>query len=178
MASRNAAAPLLLIGFAAFLLIRDGGGDAAPVPPLGAELSAVFDGHADGKAHARTLAEICHAVADVVEYDGTLTTPRLKNGVQLDDLRAAVRDGRTRGWSFIATYPALKPIFETHFTNAVGTSGGPLDATRRAAWVTAFRQLAAASEHAAGRRWPWQCQAASQKSATSAALAFAALAPL
>lgn len=142
--------PLLVVAGVAALL-----GQQPPAPgpvPSGPDLGAAFrtnDDRAEARQHARVFATICGSLADYLEYDGSRTQPLIKTGVQIDEFRRGLRQTRTKGWSFLTTYPELGPAVEQFLTREVGTSGGPISAEQRQKWITAMRQLAASSEHAA-----------------------------
>jgi hypothetical protein len=156
MQSNRSSLPLLIaLGLAAYLLV--GRGDWSPLPrpepPAGPDLVDAFstnDDRAAARTHAHLFATICDSLADYLEYDGTRPQPLLKTGVQIDEFRRAIRQTRTKGWSFLVQYPRLEAPLEAHFTAAVGTSGGPVTPEQRAKWVTALRQVAACAEYAAG----------------------------
>lgn len=98
------------------------------------------------------MATILRALADTIEHDGTRKdkenkpAPRLKTGVQIDELRLTLRELRMRGWSFSARYPSLGPAIGEHLSAAVGTSGGAIDDATRAKWIAALKQLAEACD--------------------------------
>lgn len=126
----------------------------APQPPAGPDLRKAFaanDNRAEAAAHARTFAAICGSVADYLEYDGTREQPLIKTGVQVDEFRRALRQTRTRGWSFLAKYPDLGRSLEDFLTQQLGTSGGPIDKAQRDKWVSVMRQVQACAAYAADR---------------------------
>lgn len=123
-----------------------------PQPPAGPDLVSAFstnDNRGEASAHAHLFATICASVAEYLEYDGTRPEPLIKTGVQIDELRRSLRQTRTKGWSFLPRYPELHGQLESFLTEQLGTAGGPIDATQRAKWVAAMRQLAACAEYAA-----------------------------
>ena len=63
----------------------------------------------------------------------------------IDDLRQRARELRCRGVSIGARQPAARDAIATHLEAAVGTSGGPIDAAGRAAWVKALREISEAA---------------------------------
>lgn len=147
--------PLLLIGFAIWYFANSGSVPSplpTPPPPDGPNFIPAFrstEDKAQAREHALALASICEAIADHIEYDAAKPDPRLKTGVQLDDLRLTTREYRMKGWSFGTTYPDLGPAMNSYLTAAVGTSGGPLTPEQRTAWVKAFRTLHRSAEYAA-----------------------------
>jgi hypothetical protein len=158
MNERRSYLPLLVaISLAAWLVMARPFDQAVPAPgpaPVGVDLQAAFatnDDRAEAAEHARTFATICRSLADCLEYDAGRSEPLLKTGVQVDDVRRGLRQTRMRGWSFLAKYPALASATESYLVSQVGTSGGPLSAEDRAKWISAFRTLAAAADHAASR---------------------------
>lgn len=145
--------PIVLLAAAAglFFFGRSAGTPALP-QPAGPDLVQAFatnDDRAQAHAHAQAFGAICFSLADVLEYDGALEAPRIKSGVQVDDLRRWTRENHLAGRSFAAKYPGLKSAVEQHLTQALGTAGGNLSPEQRAKWVTAFRELAANAEYAA-----------------------------
>jgi hypothetical protein len=126
----------------------------APQPPAGPDLRKAFsanDNRSEAAQHARTFAAICGSVADYLEYDGTRPEPLIKTGVHVDEFRRALRQTRTRGWSFLAKYPELGPALEDHLTQQLGTSGGPIDKAQRDKWIATMRQVQQCAAYAADR---------------------------
>jgi hypothetical protein len=146
---------ILLVGVLGYFALQGRGCGhmvPAPEPPPGPNLVAAFasnDDRGQASADAHAFATICTALADTLEYDGTRPQPLLKTGVQIDELRRNVRQLRMHGGSFLPRYPQLGLELDAFLTAAVGTSGGPIDATQRAKWITALRQLAACAQYAA-----------------------------
>lgn len=99
---------------------------------------------------ACTLAALCDELARIIEADGQKDQPRLKNGLQLDELRVAAREGRTRGVSIGARQPKVREAVEQYLNDTVGVSGGPVDAAQRAKWVDAFFAISKAASRASG----------------------------
>lgn len=119
-----------------------------PAPVVGLDLRGRFVGP-DAAADAATTAALLGELADAIEWDGTQPEPRLRTGAAFDDLRRSARELRTRGVSLGARQPAVRDAIKAFLDQAVGTDGGPVDAAKRAAWVAAFREVAAAAEAAA-----------------------------
>lgn len=120
----------------------------SPAPaPSGLTLRGLFVG-STAPEDAFTFGALCDELASVIEYDGTLQAPRLKNGVQLDDLRMAACDARMKGVSIGARQPKVREAIKTFLDQAVGTSGGPVSVEARRAWVDAFRTIARACSDA------------------------------
>jgi gluconate kinase len=53
-----------------------------------------------------------------------------------------------RGESLGAKHPLARDAIEAYLNATAGTSGGPLTPEQRAAWVKAYREVAAAAEAA------------------------------
>jgi len=119
----------------------------APLPPDAFSLRAKFSGPT-AAADAAMLSALLEELADCIERDGTLAEPRLRTGVAFDDLRIAAREARMRGESLGARQPAVRDAIHTFLDQAVGTSGGPVTAESRRAWVAAFRDLSDACAEA------------------------------
>ncbi len=120
-------------------------------PPGGPSLVEAFrtnDDRREAVQHARVFATICGSLADYLEYDGSRPQPLIKTGVQIDEFRRGLRQTRTKGWSFLTTYPELGPAVEQFLTREVGTSGGPLTPEQRQKWIAAMRQLEQSAHHA------------------------------
>lgn len=120
-----------------------------PEPPEAFSLTGKFVG-ASASEDAATLAALCDELARIIQADGEKETPRLKTGIQLDELRVAAREGRTRGISIGARQPKARDAIEQYLNDAVGVSGGPVDAEQRAKWVDAFFEISRAASRAAG----------------------------
>jgi hypothetical protein len=117
---------------------------APPAPPAGLQLRGLFAG-LTGADDAALVSALCAELADEIAYDGTLAEPFLKTGVALDELRRRARELRCRGVSIGARQPAARDAIAKHLDQAVGNGGGPIDEAKRAAWVTALREIAEAS---------------------------------
>ena len=115
----------------------------APAPPSAFTLRGKFIGPS-AAADASTMAALCGELADCIEYDGS-HDQRLKTGVAFDDLRIAAREMRCRGESIGARQPQVRDAVHQFLDTAVGPSGGPVTPESRAAWVSAFRDLARAA---------------------------------
>lgn len=119
----------------------------APAPVVGLDLRGRFVGP-DAAADAGLTAALLDELADQIAWDGTQAEPRLKSGAAFDDLRRAARELRTRGVSLGARQPAVRDAIKTFLDQQVGTDGGPVDAAKRAAWVSAFRAVSQAAGEA------------------------------
>lgn len=144
---RQLAAAALLIGaVAAFNLgspVTPAPGPApVPVGPL--DLRGLFTGPT-GAEDAAVVSALTGELAEEIEWDGGQDAPRWKTGVAIDELRQAARELRCRGVSIGARQPAARDAIARHLEAAVGTSGGPIDAAARAAWVKALREISEAA---------------------------------
>lgn len=119
----------------------------APPGPSSLDLRGLFVG-GTAPDDAVTFGALCDELAGVIEYDGRLEAPRLKNAVQFDDLRIAACDARMRGVSIGARQPKVREAIKTFLDQAVGTSGGPVSVEARRQWVDAFRSIARACSDA------------------------------
>jgi hypothetical protein len=116
----------------------------APTPePAGISLRGLFVGPTAAD-DAATLAALCDEIAAVIEWDGNLPGPRLKTGVQMDDLRVAAREGRMRGVSIGDRQPHVRKAIHDYLDEQIGVGGGPVDKDQRARWVSAYRDVARA----------------------------------
>lgn len=148
---------LLLV---ALYVVRGQGCQVTPLPspspppadaPNLVEAFATNNNRTEAIEHARSFAALCDELASCLEYDGSLTTPRLRTGVAFDDLRRAAREAHFRGKSLRGTYPGLATALNDYFTAKVGTSGNAVHPEQRRKWVEAFRATADAAEYAASR---------------------------
>lgn len=119
----------------------------APPAPTGLDLRGLFVGET-APDDAVTFGALCDELAGVIEYDGRLEAPRLKNGVQFDDLRIAACDARMRGVSIGARQPKVREAIKEFLEKSVGTSGGPVSVEARRQWVDAFHSIARACSDA------------------------------
>lgn len=147
---RKKAAAVALLVAAALYAYRPASNDPSPpvpVPPDAFTLRGKFAGPTAAD-DASMLSALLSELADCIERDGTLTEPRLRTGVAFDDLRIAAREARMRGESLGARQPAVKDAIHKFLDDAVGPSGGPVTPERRAAWVSAYRDLSEAAAEA------------------------------
>lgn len=138
---------LLVMGLLASL---SGGRAPQPTPaplPVNMSFRGMFVSE-KAASDAATLAALLDELADCIQADGMLEQPRLRSGVAFDDLRIAAREGRCRGESIGKRQPAVRDAIAKYLTEKVGSSGGPVSAEQRAAWITAYRELARACEDA------------------------------
>jgi hypothetical protein len=119
-----------------------------PEPPVTFSLRGKFIGPT-ASADASTFGALCDELAAVLEYDAEQAEPRIKTGAAIEDLRVAAREARLRGVSLGARQPHARDAVKAYLDQAAGTSGGPLSLEQRAAWVSAFRDVARAANDAA-----------------------------
>jgi hypothetical protein len=140
-----AVAALLIAAALSFMPLRQGVPTPAPgpTPPDSFSLRGKFTGDKAAE-DATTIAEMCDALADCIEYDGS-NEKRLKTGAAFDDLRVAARQMRCRGESIGERQPQVRDAIHQFLDDAVGSSGGPVTDEDRAEWVAAFRDIARAA---------------------------------
>jgi hypothetical protein len=117
----------------------------APAPAGALDLRGLFAGQ-HGATDAAVVAAMTAELADEIEWDGGQSEPLFASGVALDDLRRRTRELRCRGVSIGARQPAARDAIAAHLDQAVGNSGGPVDAAKRAAWVKALRDISEAAD--------------------------------
>ena len=147
---KKAAAVALLLAAAVTFAGRPTSNEPSPpvpVPPDAFTLRGKFVGPTAAD-DAAMLSALLGELADCIERDGTIVEPRLRTGVAFDDLRVAAREARMRGESLGARQPAVRDAIHQFLDDAVGTSGGPVTPESRAAWVSAYRDLAEAASEA------------------------------
>jgi hypothetical protein len=81
-----------------------------------------------------------------LEWDGMQADPFLKTGVSTDELRVRMYDLRCRGVSLGDRHPRARDAIRGYLDATAGKSGGPLSPAQRAAWVSAYREVARAAE--------------------------------
>ena len=147
-----AAVAVVAILFAGELFKATPATPVTPRPTDGPDYVAAFasnDDRAEARRHAHDFETILTALADQLEYDLQQKERRFTTGVQIDDLRIALRQYRMGGWSFIAKYPGVADETEKWMDAQVGTGGGPLTEEDVKGWVKATRQAAACCKFAA-----------------------------
>lgn len=141
-------AAVALLAAAALSSVNGSKPEPAPPAPAGPlDLRGTFVGF-DAARDAALVAALCGEIADEVEWDGKQAEPLVKTGVAFDELRVRSRILLCRGESLGAKHPLARDAIEVFLNAAAGTSGGPLTPEQRAAWVTAYREVAAAAEAA------------------------------
>jgi hypothetical protein len=118
-----------------------------PTPAVGLDLHGLFVGP-DAAADATTLAALADEIAAEIEWDGQQSEPWLTTGVAFDELRTRARAARMRGTSIGERQPRVRDAIAAYLDEQVGNAGGPVDASDRAAWVAAYRNIAGACRHA------------------------------
>lgn len=124
-----------------------------PVPddkPARLVLAGKFIGPT-ASSDAAAVSALCDELARIIQEDGQSKEPRLKTGIQFDDLRITARTMRMQGESIGDRQPKARDEI-CHFLNeAVGISGGPISPEQRAKWVDAFFEIAGAASRASGK---------------------------
>ena len=115
-----------------------------PVPAGPLDLSGLFSGPA-GAEDAAVVAALTGELADELQWDWSQEKPYLTTGVSVDELRRRTREMRCRGVSIGARQPKARDAIAAHLDKAVGTSGGPIDQTKQAAWLKALREISEAA---------------------------------
>jgi len=120
----------------------------APQPEGGLVLRGKFIGPT-AAADAATLSAFADELAHQIEWDASQGEPFFKTALAYDDLRTRARQLRCRGESIGDRQPKVRDAVEAYLTAAVGTSGGPVTAEQRSAWVAAYREIGRAAADAA-----------------------------
>ena len=97
---------------------------------------------------AAVLSAFAAALADAIEDDGRSPEPLLKTGVQLDTLRVRTRDVLCKGERIGDRQQKVRDAIHSFLDDALGTSGGPVDAAQRAKWIDAYRVISGAAANA------------------------------
>lgn len=121
-----------------------------PVAPPAIDLSAAFSG-ADAASDAASLAAMTDATADIIEWDGRQAEPLLKTGKSLDELRTRTRQFMCGGVSLGDRHPKVRELVGAYLQTQLGDDGGEITPEQRAAWVSAYREIARSARHAIGR---------------------------
>ncbi|MCC9608534.1 hypothetical protein LOC68_09790 [Blastopirellula sp. JC732] len=123
-----------------------------PENPGEPDLLAAFresDAHSEASQDAKRFAELCDAIAAVIEYDAARPEPHLRSGVQLENLRMIARETQLSGGSYAVKYPHLGGEIKTYLDSQIGVDGGALSDDRRRNWIAGYRQLAKSAHYAA-----------------------------
>jgi hypothetical protein len=118
-----------------------------PTPAAGLDLRGKFIGPS-APDDAAAFAGLCRGVAEALDKDGSAAAPRISTAAQLEDIRIATSEGMFLPESFTRNQPHVAAAAGRFLDQAVGTSGGPIDAAARAKWCAALRELAQAAEEA------------------------------
>lgn len=100
---------------------------------------------------ALSISALTDELARIMESDGRRAEPRLKTGVQLDELRVIARENRTKGVSIGDRQPKVRDEIHHYLDEAVGISGGPVTTAQRAKWVDAMFEISREARRAAGK---------------------------
>jgi hypothetical protein len=119
----------------------------SPKPAAGLNLRGKFIGPS-APDDAAAFAGLCRGVAEALDKDGTAAAPRITTAAQLEDVRIATSEGMFLPESFTRNQPHVSAAAGRFLDQAVGTSGGPIDAAARGKWCEALRELARAAEEA------------------------------
>lgn len=118
-----------------------------PTPAAGLDLRGKFIGPS-APDDAAAFAGLCRGVAEALDKDGAAAAPRITTAAQLEDVRISTSEGMFLPNSFTRDQPHVAAAAGRFLDQAVGTSGGPIDAAARAKWSAALRDLAQAAEEA------------------------------
>ena len=118
-----------------------------PTPAAGLDLRGKFIGPS-APDDAAAFAGLCRGVAEALDKDGAAAAPRITTAAQLEDVRISTSEGMFLPNSFTRDQPHVSAAAGRFLDQAVGTSGGPIDAAARAKWSTALRELAQAAQEA------------------------------
>lgn len=125
---------------------------APPSPDVPTKL--VLAGKFIGPTAAEDAAQIdalCDELGRIIEADGKREQPRLKTGVQFDELRVIARESRTKGVSIGQRQPKVRDEIRHFLDEAVGISGGPITPEQRGKWVDAMFEISKAARNASGK---------------------------
>lgn len=125
----------------------DGQPTPVPDPTNGIDLRGCFVGP-DASQDAAITAALMDEVAAELEWDGMQPDPLHKSGIHVEELRTRAREMRCRGVSLGEKHPRARAAIKSYLDATAGTSGGPLTPDQRAAWVTAYREIARAAANA------------------------------
>lgn len=115
-----------------------------PVPNGPLNLAAAFEGK-DAAQDAAIVAAMSSEIADVIEWDGMQAQPLLDTGFALDQMRTKTREFMCRGESLGEKHPVLCERVSDYLTAELGNDGGVVSDQQRAAWVSAYREIARAA---------------------------------
>jgi hypothetical protein len=147
---RQAAAAVLLVAGA--LSYFGGNKPAVPTPaPPAPDAKLILKGKfvgPDAAVDAAITAALMEEVAAELEFDAGLPEPLLRTGQAMDQLRQRARLLLCRGVSLGEKHPRARDAIKAYLDAAAGVAGGPLSPAERAAWVSAYREVARAAADA------------------------------
>lgn len=119
---------------------------AAPTPQPDGELnlSKAFSG-LTALEDASLVSALCGEIADVIDWDALMGSPVLTTGHKLDTLRTRSREMFCRGESIGDRQPKMRDLVARFLDSRLGVSGGPVTPEQRAAWSSAYREIARAA---------------------------------
>lgn len=141
------------LGAVAVLSLTFGSRSPTPAPddtPAKIVLAGKFIGPS-ASSDAAAVSALTDELARILQADGERPEPRLKTGVQFDDLRIAAREMRMKGESIGERQPKVRDAICHFLEEAVGISGGPVSPEQRAKWVDAFFEISKEASRAAGK---------------------------
>lgn len=124
-----------------------------PLPPDAPNMQPVFSGNQnkpEARQHASSAAGLFSALADMLEYDGSLNTPKITSGKQLQTQRITTRDYMMQGWSFNKNYQSFGDTIQKYLDSHAGVEPGPLNPDARKKWIDSYRILGRACKKAQG----------------------------
>jgi len=114
-------------------------------PAAGLTLKGLWRGP-EASADAAKFAGLCRGMVEAMRVDDRRTAPKITTGVSLEELRITAAEGRFLPRRLTEEQPHAMAAVKAYLDAVVGTSGGKLDAPRKAAWLSAFMALADAAE--------------------------------
>ena len=144
----------LAAGFAAAAIVAAVLPSEAPQPTPDAPASLILLGKFVGPTaseDATSVAALTDELARIIETDGQKSEPRLKTGVQFDELRVVARENRTKGVSIGERQPKARDEIQRYMEQALGVSGGPVSPEQRAKWIDAFFEISKEASRASGK---------------------------
>jgi len=142
------AAVIALVAAAWMFAGSDSPPEPQPAPGGDLQLVGLFRGPTAAD-DAAVLSALAAEIAAEIAWDGQQDEPYLKTGVAFDELRSRARECRLRGESLGSRQPRVRDAIDDYLVERLGTSGGPVDAAKRAAWVDSYREIARAAGDAA-----------------------------
>lgn len=112
-----------------------------PDPGAGLVLRGLFVGP-DAAADAAAVSAHFSELAAELEWDGMQPEPLYRTGIAWDELRTRAKALRWKGASLGEKHPRARQAIHDFLDRTAGTAGGPMSAEQRAAWVTAYREIA------------------------------------